>query len=596
MLKKDILIPEPFAKPQWSDNIIHDRSDLFHQIFRGFAKRIHHGEHLQATKDNPLVALQSAPGGSKSLSLDLFARLDVSVLDEVQRSELPPGEVEVILETLRASLPICITYNAVSTLQPDELSTFDAALSLICRMVFSSLFTGSFPKFYAKFVVSMRSATVGKNEILLNCLDALYLAARGVGKTSILLLVDELVKSGPEDGGHHRVFETCSAIGALLNEHPVTRFNAVLSSLSQIALFDVTKKSGRPIHWAYMRRPSVKESLRLFAHFESKVLEDEFRYIEWCCVDCGGHYQSMRCLAEAVNSLIRAKKPITYATLRSNMVGQFQKRDIDRDLVDAGLRSRSMRLSTILTSGKSVSKSIVDGDLLNVLENPALTESGINETIVPLLSPAVLWQWSVGELNSLDDLISLKTSRLLTMSAKKHRRMKESIEKLDKLKKLPSILLALLKLDDSQRGVVYWDTFQKFHSYWEAMYRDLHSQSTYMKEFYQGSHISPVFHNVRFEPVSKKSPFIKNVKSFREIQHEDLFDYIFLFERPSNFPAIDAISFERLESSQGTNLSYHAYYIVFFSYVIIVLNHLCRRDRCSRLSDAIFWSSSQNIS
>jgi len=566
VLKKDFTIPQSFAKPQWSENIIHDRSYMFRQIFHGFATRIHRGgDHLESTKDNALVALQSAPGGSKSLSLDLFARLDASVLSEIQRAELPPDHAVVLLTTLKASLPICVTYNAASTLQSGELITFDGALSLACRMVFSCLFTGDFSKFYNRFAFSMRSCDIDKNEIISVCIDALHLAASEVGKSSILLLVDELVKSGPQDDGYKRVFETCSAIGTLLNKWPVAKFNAILSSLSQVALFNVTKESGRPIHWVYMRRPSVEESLRLFAHYKGNVSEEEFRYIQWCCVDCGGHYQSMRCLAEAVDILVGTKKPITYATLRSDMVGKFQKRDIPRDLVSAGLRSQPMLLSAVLANGKSVNKSIADGDLLNLMENPASADSGVEEVIVPLLSPAVLWQWSVGEQVRLDWMISSNRNELLTAFDDQLAGIEKNIARLEIAKNLPTILFELLKLDDAPRGEIYWAMFQRFHAYWEAIYRELNWQSRSLNAFYEHSHISPTFNHVLLEAARKKKPFVKNVKSLREIQPADLLDYIFLFERPSNFPAIDAISFERLTSSQGTKYWFPSLYFVTYS-------------------------------
>jgi len=455
-LKQDLAIPELFANPRWSENIIHDRSDLFRQIFQGFAQRVHGvGKRSQATKDNPLIALQSAPGGSKSLSLDLLARLDDSVLGEIQHSGLSPEQADVLLDTLKASLPICVTYNAASTLQRDEITTCGADLSLAMRMLFSCLFTGSFSLFYDEFISSMHLSHLGQKKICSVCIGALYLAAKEAGKSSILLLVDELLKSGPKDNGHVRVFETCSVIGSFLNEMPVSKFNAVLSSLSQTPLFNVTKESGRPIHWVYMRRPSVDDSLRLFAHFEGKVSAEEFRCIQWCCVDCGGHYQSLRCLAEAIEKAIGAKTPISYAPLRIEMVGRFQARDIGRDLVDAGLCSRPLLLTTILSNGKSVTQSIADGDLLNVLEDPASSGLASGNAVVPLLSPAVLWKWSVVEQVRLDAMIFFKANELPHSSADRSSEIDDQIARLEAAKNLPAILLELLKRDDAPGGV-YW--------------------------------------------------------------------------------------------------------------------------------------------
>jgi hypothetical protein len=201
------------------------------------------------------------------------------------------------------------------------------------------------------------------------------------------------------------------------------------------------------------------------------------------------------------------------------MVEKFQGRSISRDLVENALLCQYVELNHILSNGKTIHNCILDGDLLNVLEEDMiLLENNAETKVIPMLSPAVLLNWSL---------------------------TKDLANELDQSLNVPRILRDMLHLDGPPNGNEYWRLFERFHLLWEALIRDLScGLTTTLDRVYLHGFFSSIF-NARRIKLARKGWQLNKVDSLQSISNDRLVECMHHFEAAPIFPGMDGISFER---------------------------------------------------
>jgi hypothetical protein len=142
--------------------------------------------------------------------------------------------------SLKSWAPIPITFNQFSPPQDIETSLI-ASMRLALRALFGFIIDSSSPdeSTYARFVKqslpTMLSLAFDRDPMQMVC-DFIRSAT---GQDSVLLLIDELVKSGDVDGVLHAIASTLDMEGP--------RVFAVVTTLDSLPLFRLRTQSGRPI-------------------------------------------------------------------------------------------------------------------------------------------------------------------------------------------------------------------------------------------------------------------------------------------------------------------------------------------------------------
>src|ERR1043166_789956 len=119
--------------------------------------RIEHAKEKEISLNDrfwfPLFALQAAPGGGKSFFLDEFASFKDEDLNSFLQKDPENEHFQGIIEELRNSISICITYNGCSPYD-SSIDRDDKEIGLVMRIIWSYFFDGgklSWGYFYKKF-------------------------------------------------------------------------------------------------------------------------------------------------------------------------------------------------------------------------------------------------------------------------------------------------------------------------------------------------------------------------------------------------------------------------------------------------------------
>ena len=211
-----------------------------HEITTACAERKRkRGDNPSDKLNNPLIALQAAPGTWKLTSLDLIGLLigKSEIIDVIAKQNSTPRDLEMA-DILSKSVPIMVTYNSHTPFTSDMEGT-DSERGLALRVLFSFFYMRSsnfyaFAKAFGSGVLSLRNAL----SIVQSSLPKTH--------TGIFLGVDELIKAGRTGTiKDTRVADVLSSIDNAFNV--LGGFNALVTTLDQAPVLQEKTKSGRPI-------------------------------------------------------------------------------------------------------------------------------------------------------------------------------------------------------------------------------------------------------------------------------------------------------------------------------------------------------------
>jgi hypothetical protein len=362
-----------------------------HEIVTACAERKRkRGDKPYDKLNNPLVALQAAPGTGKSTCLDLTGLLigTSELKDMIAKQNPTPQDLEMV-DILSKSVPIMVTYNS-HTPFAFNIEGVNSERGLALRVLFSFFFMQSYD-FYG-FTKAFGSGT-------LTLRNALAIVQSSLPKThtGIFLGVDELIKAGGTGTAKDtRVADVLSSIGNALNV--LRDFNALVTTLDQGPVLQEKAKSGRPILWIRLRRPSLSKVLTLFPEEFKTTYE-----LRRCVSDCNSHFRSL----ETLYLVWLEDNRLGIADLMRRVAEGFNypNTNLWPELVYAALEGVLVNLNAMIGS-KTFREHIVDGVFLNAL-------FGEQESAVPLLSPLVLHRWALHRANGLDGPKAQAVSRCI---------------------------------------------------------------------------------------------------------------------------------------------------------------------------------------
>jgi len=315
--------------------------------------------------DNPLVALQSAPGGGKSSVLDCAALLSTHGIWHHFCSDA------TMCAVLSASVPVTVTFNSGS--DPDfDHADARSGTGLALRILWSFFTTGMH---FSEFAALLKDGcSVSPSTAVKCCLAAL---PAGGSKKGILLLVDEIVKLEANADA------VLSKIGELLNAFTSEQLNAVCTTLNAQAFNTLETHSGRPIAWAplqSLQQTQVEKLLRRALRLQMLP-----RPVRIAVGDCGGHPRSLEYLMKAARRLMRAKRSSDEGKLLDDVrhaVVRKLRLKAPTWAVRAALEGRALPLDEPVPSSGSpavLREHIAAGTFFN-------TDVGRVKTIVPKMS------------------------------------------------------------------------------------------------------------------------------------------------------------------------------------------------------------------
>ena len=240
---------------------------------------------------NPLVALQSSPGGGKSAMLDTLALMSSKGL---WREHHCGGDVGM-QDTLNNSIPIPVTYNSgseVSLMRHD--ADIEGGLALrILHSFFINSRVMSFNQFWLLFPKGLPAAALAVR----TCLLAAKLETGGTH--GVLLLVDEIAKLLLVEPNAPLL----TVLGGLLDEFSSEEFNLVCTTLDAVMLKAKITPSGRGIVWVPL--PAIKASsaeqlmLRALQRVDAAATKLPLE-VRITISDAAGHPRSLQYVLEAM--------------------------------------------------------------------------------------------------------------------------------------------------------------------------------------------------------------------------------------------------------------------------------------------------------
>ena len=378
----------------------------------------------------PLIALQSAPGGGKSFFLDEFASFKDEDLNGFLQKNTRKEDAERIINELRNSISICITYNGNSLYDP----RVDNIIGLVMRILWSYFFDGRslhWNSFYRKFKSTFESLDI------VTAIETIILHS---GK-SVFLCVDEIMKVKD----HKKLLS--SLYIPYIDKDKVFRF--IVSTLDAIYLNTFHTSSGKDINWIPLRRLKISESLELFYEIlNDKELDKHRIYLFMKCIsDCSGHPRTLEKFYHLLYEDETSLHIDTYSSLISRLVDKITPwfSSISFSVIKTALLGNRMHLNNkinIFDKDISVSDLISMGVYINSL-------TGNNETInvVPTLTLISLQYFCTNNVEQGDAEIVVKI--------------------------LQDILLTEYYFDGK---VMDGKHFEKFHCNWERLYRALREE------------------------------------------------------------------------------------------------------------------------
>lgn len=269
---------------------LHDLKDTRRASLREFADGFVYRKNKRASETpdgarirlhNPLVVLQSAPGGGKSTVLDAAAILSTHGLWSTFCSDAD------MCTMLHSSVPITVTIN-------DDLGADTDTRTGVALRILHSFFapTMDFASF-AKLLPQGGWLTV--EDAICCCRAALPAHARGRG---VLLLLDVVLTLGS------RVEALLSVLGSPLDTFPSEELNVVCTTLNARAFSDLSTRSGRPVVWAPLPALEQASAERMVA--QALQLGQLPRALRVVLSDCSGHSRSLQYVLEAAQQLCAA--------------------------------------------------------------------------------------------------------------------------------------------------------------------------------------------------------------------------------------------------------------------------------------------------
>jgi len=379
------------------------RGNSLRSIADGFLKRKSRrssaGESASDRLVNPIVALQSAPGGGKSAMLDTAALLSAQSLWTEQYC--PDEQMRGILNS---SIPVTITYN--SGTDPD-FSDYDADVQTgLALRILHSFFVDPTALRFDAFTRRMP----GKVPVGLAVETCLLAAERETGvKRGMLLLVDEIVKMLEKLQGAPLL----PLLGRLLDTFPSEQLNLVCTTLDAVMLDKEETRSGRRIHWARLPTLSQAAAEKMFlsalrANSSATSLPPAVRIT---ISDAAGHPRSLQYVLEAMLEL--GEKRGQLQRLRDAVLTRFPTSLAPSfAAVRAALRGEALLLdSTPLGDGRKLHELIAAGIFINT---DATDTAG---QLVPKLSMLRLLQFAQANTNNHAELPARAAARCINKLA-----------------------------------------------------------------------------------------------------------------------------------------------------------------------------------
>jgi hypothetical protein len=426
------------------------------------------GKSIGGKAFHPILALQAAPGGGKSFLLDELASLNEDDFNNYLNAKQHTSEqedeqkyveyVNDIVDMLRKSITICITFNGHSTYNFHRYVDEDFERGLVMRILWSYFFDNeklSWMDFCDRFKDKLGSLKINKAiKIILHHIEYLYNS-----KKSVFLCVDEtmqiLSRACNDEQNQDRINNFLTNLyipyqGTLDKEAKggLIRFNFILTTLDAVYVRESRTSSGRDINWIPLRRLNITESIELLNDLTIELEWDRKFIINMCISDCNGHPRTLEKLYELLNGNQTVLKVSNFATIIEMLTTQISAwfSNISFSVIELALLGNSVPLgkNIKMSDGKelSVKKLVASGTYIN-----SVTKQDNAVNIIPTLTPVSLYYFCVT--NNEDG----------------------------KAKIIAKILKDILLLED------YFDfrsndgkAFEEFHMNWELLYRVLHDE------------------------------------------------------------------------------------------------------------------------
>jgi len=236
-----------------------------------------------------------------------------------------------------------------------------------------------FVEYFESFVSSM-SPTLhkyGERALDLVCDYILDESARH-GKTSILLLVDELLKCSNSD-------RLLRSISYLLDKYRLRLF-ALVTTLDLSPVSKLCTHSGRVLDYIPMHLFSEDMSMKMVSDLPTAD-EIEANNLRLAVSDCGGHARTLEGLRKLWMSGPTIRR--NYAELMSELVKTSYLPRLDDSVALPALRAQMIPLWKVISADRETFRSLIaGGSYLNVMSVESTTD-------VPRVSLAYLRRWAV---------------------------------------------------------------------------------------------------------------------------------------------------------------------------------------------------------
>ena len=332
---------------------------------------------------NPLVALQSAPGGGKSAMLDTAGLLSAHGLWTEEHCE-----DEEMRGILNRSVPITVTFNSGS--DPD-FSNYDADVQTgLALRILHSFFVDPTAMRLSALARLLPAGPLSVDLAIETCILA---AERETGaKRGVLLLVDEIVMMLEKEQGAPLL----PLLGRLLDTFPSEQLNLVCTTLDAVMLNKEEMRSGRRIRWA--RLPALPQAAAEGLFVRALAAAALPPAVRMTISDAAGHPRSLQYVLEAALELgakrgqLQELRDATLKRFPDSLAPCFAA-------VKAALRGVALRLdSTPLDDGRRLHELIAAGTFINTDATSSTSK------LVPKLSMLRLLQFARANVDSHADL------------------------------------------------------------------------------------------------------------------------------------------------------------------------------------------------
>ena len=368
----------------------------------------------QERQMNPLVALQSAPGGGKSAMLDTLALMSSKGLWTQHHCG---GDVGM-RDALNNSIPIPVTYNSGSEV---SLTRHDADVDggLALRILHAFFVDSKVMPFSQFWLLFPKQCLPSASQAVDACLLAAKLETGGT--RGVLLLVDEIAKLLSLEPNAPLL----TVLGGLLDTFSSEQFNLVCTTLDAVMLKEKITPSGRGIVWAPLpaieRLSAEQLMLRALQRVDAAATKLPLE-VRITISDAAGHPRSLQHVLEAMLDVRRSCGVSTgparlppLQVLRDNVLARFKLSNIDMPsfaAIQAALRGLKLPLSSMpLGDGKTLHALVAIGVFFNTD-----VEAGASLSLVPKLSMLRLLQFAREHISSEDERLKTASEAIEAMA------------------------------------------------------------------------------------------------------------------------------------------------------------------------------------